>query len=135
MSLNSVIYRPHRECPPRVGDRRLDKLTLSAGQANYLNDAELAKLQSHPSYPQLEQWGAIAIVRPESEVKGDITKTPETLDSYKLEDAEELVEATRDLSVLEKWQLGESRRKPPRKTVLAAIDRQLNEVRKGMQGV
>lgn len=132
--MDTLIYRPHNMVPPRGSKAkvRMDTVTLKPGN-NHLAPDKLAIVKSHPDYPNYVDLRILELVSPESEANlAPLTmlgNAPVNLDAYKVEDAERLIGATTDLKVLEQWQMAESNRKPPRKTIMSLLSQRIADVK------
>ncbi|MEO1208291.1 MAG: hypothetical protein AAFX78_01995 [Cyanobacteria bacterium J06638_20] len=56
--MNTVIFDPRKEQPPRDGAVAFDKVSLNPG-TNSLTDEQLRTLKGHPDLPSYEQTGAV----------------------------------------------------------------------------
>lgn len=124
-----VVYKPTACFPPKgvASEVYFDSLRIQAGPKNYLDDADLERLISHPDYPQYEAWGAIEVIQPDQEpapapVPGQPVY-PANLSGISVEKAENVVNGCDDVTVLRAWFDSETR-----KTLREIITRRIEEI-------
>ena len=126
----TIIYRPDLLPVPRRGNATYNGVALKPG-GNQKTAADVAKLRSHPLVAGLEKARAIEVIEPTEETEVDAQDLPTTLDSYTIADAQTLIATVNDLTILELWQQGESKRNPNRKGIMSALSDRTQEIKKG----
>lgn len=121
-----VLFYPQRCFPPSASTHMFDRIALNPGR-NLLSEEVIAQLQSHPSYPKYETWKAIEVVRnAPTEIELGVATPTSSLSELSVEDAEKLVEFSRDVSELEGWLAVEKRT-----TLRRAINKRITAIKGG----
>ena len=84
-----------------------------------------------PSVAMLEKARAIEVIEASEETEVDAQDLPKSLDIYTVADAQTLIATINDLTILELWQQGESKRNPNRKGIMSALSDRTQEIKKG----
>lgn len=113
--MTTVLFAPSKCLPPRRGAVNLDGIKLAPGAPTHLSEDELAKLKAHPSFARYEKWGAVQILGTESTKPPTDTSKLENLSTFDIKGgdgekgAEDIVAATTDVALLNKWLKAETR--------------------------
>jgi hypothetical protein len=121
----TIILRPEKCFPPRKGLLCFDSLTLKPGSNLNISDADVERLRSHPDFPQYEQWGAIEIIEPQTEINPHAPQ-PSEIATMNVDQAQRVIESCGDIAKLEGWLINESR-----VTIRRAINRRITEIKGG----
>ncbi len=83
---------------------------LRPGQ-NKVEDAIATRLSKHPSFSKYKGWGALTIVdAPSDPTPSDAAKAPDTLAEFNVQEAEDLINRTENVELLQKWQKSDQRK-------------------------
>lgn len=123
--MTTVIFRPEKCYPPRKAAIWFDALMLRPGSNLNLSDFQVGKLRSHPDFPKYQEWGAIEIVEPKTEI--DLEEKPKSLlSTMNVDNAIKTIEGCHDIAQLEAWLVNEAR-----VTIRRAINIRITEIRGG----
>jgi hypothetical protein len=121
-----VIFKPENCYPPRRAGIQLDQIVLTPG-VNHLSPEQTARLRAHPTFGQYQARNAIVVQEPVSEVTPiPLSDVPSNLSGYNVEQAEEIIDQTHDVDVLQRWLSGETR-----KTARTVIERRIDNLKGG----
>jgi hypothetical protein len=123
-----LIFHPDRCVPPSTVAHTFDGVALVPGRNNLTPDS-LTLVLSHPDFPKYKNWGAINVIEPTVEtetVQHNANSELESLAKYNVEDIDEILDATNDVELLQKWL-----QKETRKTVRPQIILRINAIKAG----
>jgi hypothetical protein len=106
-----LIYKAENCYPQRTGAIAFDGIELTPG-VNHLSDADIAKLQAHPDFGAYQERKALAVkeTEPDKEVQTvPLSEVPKDLSAYNVGEADDIVDNTHDVDVLNRWLIGETR--------------------------
>src|SRR6056297_1415782 len=106
-----VIFKPQNCYPPLSSNTGIgfDRLRLKPG-ANPLSDEAFSALAKHPSFQSYVGRKALIIQDQKADVEPvPLTDIPQDLTGYNVDEADEIIDKTNDLSVLQQWLSRETR--------------------------
>lgn len=120
-----VVFRPENCSPPRAAKATLNldaypwRIIFSPGN-NSVSDENIAKLQEHLDFGRYQTLGALTIKDAVETVASDSTTAPDNLSHLNTDEAEDLIDETSNVELLQKWLKAETR-----KTTRADLDRRI----------
>ena len=121
-----VIYKPKNCVPQRLGNIIFDSVELKPG-ANMLTDKDYGRLSKHPDFEKYKTLKALVVQEPKEEVEPvPLTSIPQNLSGYNVEEAEDIIDNTHDVDVLQRWLTAETR-----KTTRTDLERRIKDIQEG----
>ena len=106
MSKVLIKFHPERTFPPLPNGVRFNGITLLPGLNPSLSEADTNQLLDNPDFTHFVDTGAIELIQPETvaeTVDPNANSELQNLGGYSIDQTDDIIAATSDLTLLQKW--------------------------------